>query len=297
MANSSAPERRFLVLHGWQNHRPQHHWQWQLVEALRARGEQVLYPQLPDPDRPDLDAWTALLVAELAQLGRGERIVVAHSLSVPLWFHVVSALREPEPVDRILLVSPPSPHVLAAYDEVRAFALRTVNPTAIAAAATSTRMVHSDDDPYCPEGAATAYRPLRLDTDVIPGGGHLDPDAGYGTWPAVLTWCLDPRARLTPRTHLMTTPSPRRIQRRRSAGWRTPPGAVYVGRPSKWGNRYRIGIDVRDAAHAVELYERWVDREGLHNVIRAELAGRDLVCWCPPDSPCHADVLLRIANS
>ncbi|MBA2308407.1 MAG: DUF4326 domain-containing protein [Pseudonocardiales bacterium] len=95
----------------------------------------------------------------------------------------------------------------------------------------------------------------------------------------------------------MTTPSPRRIQRRRSAGWRTPPGAVYVGRPSKWGNRYRIGIDVRDAAHAVELYERWVDREGLHNVIRAELAGRDLVCWCPPDSPCHADVLLRIANS
>lgn len=34
---------------------------------------------------------------------------------------------------------------------------------------------------------------------------------------------------------------PRRIQRSRTAGWRMPPGAVYVGRPSKWGNPYRVG--------------------------------------------------------
>ena len=43
------PARRFLVLHGWQNRRPAGHWQWQLTEALRSAGEQVLYPQLPSP--------------------------------------------------------------------------------------------------------------------------------------------------------------------------------------------------------------------------------------------------------
>ena len=36
------PARRFLVLHGWQNRRPAGHWQWQLTEALRSAGEQVL---------------------------------------------------------------------------------------------------------------------------------------------------------------------------------------------------------------------------------------------------------------
>lgn len=29
--------------------------------------------------------------------------------------------------------------------------------------------------------------------------------------------------------------------------------------------------------------------------VRVELAGRDLACWCPPESPCHGDVLLAVA--
>jgi len=77
-----APDRRFLVLHGYQNHRPAGHWQWLLTEQLRTAGEQVLYPQLPAPEQPSRADWTALLRAELAQLGTGERVVVAHSLGV-----------------------------------------------------------------------------------------------------------------------------------------------------------------------------------------------------------------------
>jgi predicted alpha/beta hydrolase family esterase len=77
--------RRFLVLHGLGNHRPQEHWQWWLVEQLRWRGEQVLYPQLPDPDLPDLTSWLDLLVGEYAQLGDGERVIVCHSLACALW--------------------------------------------------------------------------------------------------------------------------------------------------------------------------------------------------------------------
>jgi hypothetical protein len=102
--------------------------------------------------------------------------------------------------------------------------------------------------------------------------------------------------------------APRRIQRRHpGTGWRLPVGAVYVGRPTVWSNRYRIGattpthwspggVYVRDREHALALYRAWVDQAGIGWEIREELAGWDLACWCPLDEPCHADVLLAIAN-
>ena len=53
-------DRAFLILHGWQNHRPPAHWQFWLAERLRQRGELVLYPQLPAPDEPVLDLFGRL---------------------------------------------------------------------------------------------------------------------------------------------------------------------------------------------------------------------------------------------
>lgn len=101
---------------------------------------------------------------------------------------------------------------------------------------------------------------------------------------------------------------PERIQRKRTKGWTMPPGAIYVGRGTRWGNPFKvgdhhrlIGRPVRDRAEAVELYELHTGPMGSYELevdeVRAELAGRDLACWCPPGEPCHADVLLRIANS
>jgi predicted alpha/beta hydrolase family esterase len=191
--------RRFLVLHGWQNRRPAGHWQWQLTESLRAAGEQVLYPQLPSPDQPSLADWTALLRAELAQLGSGERIVVAHSLAVPLWLSAAGTLTPAERVDRVLLVAPPAAEVLARHPEVAEFARVPQEPAALVRAAGSTRLAAADDDPYCPGGAAAVFAGLELPVDVLPGAAHLDLDAGYGRWPAVEAWCRDPSTRLTPR--------------------------------------------------------------------------------------------------
>ena len=85
--------------------------------------------------------------------------------------------------------------------------------------------------------------------------------------------------------------SPKRIQRSRRAGWHMPEGAVYVGRPTKWGNPYRV--EGRGRAEAVELFRRNFFYSGLD---ATELRGKDLVCWCPLDEPCHADVLLELAN-
>jgi predicted alpha/beta hydrolase family esterase len=51
---------------------------------------------------------------------------------------------------------------------------------------TNARLVCSDDDPYCPEGAASLYP--GLPTDLLAGAGHINPDAGYGPWPAAEAW-------------------------------------------------------------------------------------------------------------
>ncbi|TDB78416.1 DUF4326 domain-containing protein [Micromonospora sp. KC721] len=89
----------------------------------------------------------------------------------------------------------------------------------------------------------------------------------------------------------------RRIQRRRTAGWRMPAGAIYVGRPTRWGNRFGQDRTTESRAGAVHLFRLWVaDHPEYADAVRAELAGKTLACWCPLDQPCHADELLRIAN-
>ena len=74
-----------------------------------------------------------------------------------------------------------------------------------------------------------------------------------------------------------------------------PKDAVYVGRPSKWGNPYVIGKD-GDRAHVIEMYRIWLKDARRELKARAELRGKDLICWCAP-KPCHADILLEIANA
>lgn len=191
--------RRFLVLHGLGNHRPQAHWHWWLVDQLRLRGEQVLYPQMPDADTPQLEAWLDLLVAEWAQMGDGERIVVAHSMGCVLWYEASARAAVEPAADRVLLVSPPGPSfmrtpVVASFfsGSWQAGPLRESSRSRI-------RLVGSDADPYCVEGpAAVVYgEPLDLDSETIESAGHLTIDDGYGAWPDVLRWCLDPSTRFS----------------------------------------------------------------------------------------------------
>lgn len=127
---------------------------------------------------------------------------------------------------------------------------------------------------------------------------------------------------------------PSRIQRSRAKGWKMPEGAVYVGRPTKWGNPF-VASECADDCQAkihlangrvflpdswwtgaavVEMYERWLlglkVRDGeteeflsVEEFLPASpqahlqsLRGRDLVCWCSLGKPCHADILLELAN-
>lgn len=75
-----------------------------------------------------------------------------------------------------------------------------------------------------------------------------------------------------------------------------PEDAVYVGRPSKWGNPFRFPTDFCPTGEdCIEAYRLHITvGEGKYLPLE-ELRGRDLVCWCAP-LPCHADVLLTLAN-
>lgn len=103
---------------------------------------------------------------------------------------------------------------------------------------------------------------------------------------------------------------PERIWRRRTPGWRMPPNTVYVGRKTKWGNPYRVGeygltrqtFNQLDYQHPTpENCVKWfrtlqLETPGRLDEIRNELRGKNLACWCKPGEPCHADVLLELAN-
>ncbi len=120
---------------------------------------------------------------------------------------------------------------------------------------------------------------------------------------------------------------PIRIQRKRTKGFRLPAGCVYVGRPSRWGNPFRVkdyspmpplhlpSGDIDDDPPTLRAWRMLMHRWSVED-FRAfsiplwknegrdfsALQGKNLTCWCPlwyndgSRVPCHADVLLEIVN-
>lgn len=110
---------------------------------------------------------------------------------------------------------------------------------------------------------------------------------------------------------------PQRIQLKRTKGWRMPPNTVKVDRSTRWGNPFVL---VAQPGHkwVKRAWSVEVDGETIHRDLprdealnwslmrfAAEVAalldltplqGKNLACWCDPGEPCHADVLLGMAN-
>lgn len=104
--------------------------------------------------------------------------------------------------------------------------------------------------------------------------------------------------------------APKRVQLSRAKGWRMPENTAKVDRTTKWGNPFAVGKD-GTRAECLDLFEKLlagyvcmtkgdpaVSEKYLGMVFRdrAELAGKNLACWCPLSAPCHADYLLVLAN-
>lgn len=102
----------------------------------------------------------------------------------------------------------------------------------------------------------------------------------------------------------MGTTEPKRIQLKRTKGWRIPPNTVVVSRPTKWGNPFTLGdappyvfSEEQRLLIILDMYRGWLAakmRSGELNPV--ELKGKNLACWCGPNQKCHADILLRVAN-
>lgn len=76
-----------------------------------------------------------------------------------------------------------------------------------------------------------------------------------------------------------------------------PTHAIYVGRPTSWGNPFVIGKH-GTREEVIEKHKQWLlaQPEEL-KAVKAYLRGKDLCCWCYDNQPCHADTLLEIANA
>lgn len=75
-----------------------------------------------------------------------------------------------------------------------------------------------------------------------------------------------------------------------------PSDAVYIGRPTKWGNPFSIGKD-GTREEVIAKHRKWfLSQPSLMEEAKTELRGKDLFCFCAPKS-CHGDLLLEIANS
>jgi hypothetical protein len=93
-------------------------------------------------------------------------------------------------------------------------------------------------------------------------------------------------------------PKPKRIQiERDKKGWKTPPNTVNVTRQGHWKGKYRNPFKVEDYGleEALRLFrESWIGKDLTE--LRADLRRKNLACRCPLSQPCHADILLELAN-
>lgn len=96
---------------------------------------------------------------------------------------------------------------------------------------------------------------------------------------------------------------PMRLRLSRKRGWRLPDGAMSVARPHRYGNPFIVATPTNGGnitrEKAVTMFRAALTEGRLQFAVAEvsrELQGKALACWCPLDQPCHADVLLEVAN-
>ncbi|MDF2922673.1 MAG: hypothetical protein K0R57_1587 [Paenibacillaceae bacterium] len=180
--------RSFLLLYGVGGSGPDH-WQRWLQQELVKQGEKVVFPEFPDKDQPDKEAWLSYLSSVLEEIPHDEEVyVVAHSLACIMWFHYAASQPERK-IHRAILVAPPSPFL--EYEPVRSFFPIPESLVELAAAAERTLFVLSSTDPYCSVSDASSYLDLGATCIILPKMGHINVEAGYGPWPWILDVCLN----------------------------------------------------------------------------------------------------------
>lgn len=185
----------YIIIHGL-NGSPEGHWQHILFENLKSHGENVLFPQFSKNSKPVLKNWLGELNSLINNI-EGEKVIIAHSLGVILWFHYTNSYKIEE-VSSLLLVAPPGNSALSSIKELNSFADINIDKDKFKKSAKKIRLVATENDSYCIENAINIYgKALNLDYDILsPDKGHINMKSGYGEWKSVYNWCFDSDSRL-----------------------------------------------------------------------------------------------------
>jgi hypothetical protein len=74
--------------------------------------------------------------------------------------------------------------------------------------------------------------------------------------------------------------------------WKKNSNAVYIGRPSKYGNPFKLSdMPLGKCLGMYRLYLQAMLK--VNPYFLDELKGKDLVCFCPLDKPCHGDIIIE----
>jgi predicted alpha/beta hydrolase family esterase len=196
---------RVLIHHGLANRRWPDHWQRHLANSLRQQGHLVSYAQFPNPEKPTLEEWQAMLHAEaelLVEAGdqAGELIFVGHSLGCLNFLWAASEGALPTRFSRALLVAPADPTLLPDLDIERLNIEKPDFSARIGAFVDQVTLVASDKDMWLPRGIGDTFgRQLGVEPVIIQGANHLSRADGWGYWQGVIDWVNDPTADLTVR--------------------------------------------------------------------------------------------------
>lgn len=173
-----------VIVYGYDGSGPGH-WQRLLEEELRARGEAVEFPQLPQPLEPQRDAWVAQLRV-LVDAAPTPVTFVCHSLGCWAVDHLL-AERGTANVHAALLVAPPSPFLL--FEPVESFLPPPRDGAAWAPIAARSLLIGSDDDDFTSaEEFAEIARDIGVAFEQVSGAGHINVASGHGPWPRPLEW-------------------------------------------------------------------------------------------------------------
>ena len=172
----------FLILHCYGGKHPEH-WQAYLVNHLKTEGQTVLFPDLPNPDHPQLDEWMEYLENEVKDVNPDTLVVAAHSLGCSLWLHYVAKHPDMRP-KKVFLVSPPLND--CDIEEIASFFplpnLDLNNQDYL--------IIGSDNDNFIlEEEFETLANNLKIPLKILPGAGHINAPM-HGDWEWMNQECL-----------------------------------------------------------------------------------------------------------
>lgn len=174
----------YLLLHGYGGTHPEH-WQGYLSNHLEDRNAHVLYPDLPNPNEPNLTEWLNHLEDQLENVDPSTLVVAAHSLGCTLWLHYLATHPNIRP-QKVFLVSPPLND--CGIEEIASFfPLPNLDLTD---QADHTQIIGSDNDNFILEGEFhTLAKNLGIPLKILPGAGHINSPV-HGDWEWINKECF-----------------------------------------------------------------------------------------------------------